>query len=450
MSEACPPQDMAEKPQQEELNGTCQHNEENTLAEPALSSQQGRREGGRGGSTPTVPPTTQRRISDLKDGESLPGEGGEPVDPIPDEEQQQEDTALSPSPPNTEENETTGVDVAPAGKESAETDVSSAENKEEINHCETDHGGCGDRLKEKTEEPLETNEEESENGDKEATEVTCPKESNEGDDDPVDKPFPETKPERGTLKYLIAVGVVVLVAILVQHLLQHQPPPQREDVRPVDVFLKQMETVKTRFPRQRPELWNRNKIHLKRHLQTSRPTEPVSLILTAGRRAERTLHCLAQSLASAFSAAVNASVLHIDGTGSAGRDSDHVKLDIDRKLQGAFEGNQPVAVIHRFEELPPSSTLIFYRYCDHENAAYKNIFLIFTVLLEEEDEIPGTKSLSAVEEMVDDHLQKKFLSQSRPVSFDRMDIDKYGGLWSRISHLILPVAAEERMELHGC
>lgn len=36
-----------------------------------------------------------------------------------------------------------------------------------------------------------------ENGDEEATEVTSPKESNEGDDDPVDKPFPETKPERG-------------------------------------------------------------------------------------------------------------------------------------------------------------------------------------------------------------------------------------------------------------
>lgn len=91
-------------------------------------------------------------LTDLKDGESLLGEGGEPVDPIPDEEQQPEgtfepkhnrsrsstetcvllqkctyqspcsfylnysDTASSPSPANTEENETTGVDVAPAGK----------------------------------------------------------------------------------------------------------------------------------------------------------------------------------------------------------------------------------------------------------------------------------------------------------------------------------------------
>uniref|UniRef100_A0AAQ5ZWR7 Torsin-1A-interacting protein 1/2 AAA+ activator domain-containing protein n=1 Tax=Amphiprion ocellaris TaxID=80972 RepID=A0AAQ5ZWR7_AMPOC len=254
----------------------------------------------------------------------------------------------------------------------------------------------------------------------------------------------------GIRRYLAAVCIMVFVAILVQHLFQPESPPQKSDVRQIDIFLKQMEEVKTRFPNQRAELWNRARIHLQRHLLTAQPTEPVSLILTAGLRAERTLHCLAQGLASAFSSALNASVLHIDGASKASEDSDQVKLDIDSKLQGAFEGDKPVAVIHRFEELPPGSTLIFYRYCDHENAAYKKTFLIFTVLLGEEEEIPAKIRLSAVEEMVDDHLQKKFLTHGHPVSFDRMDLDKYGGLWSRISHLILPVAAEERIEHEGC
>uniref|UniRef100_A0A3P8UBB6 Torsin-1A-interacting protein 1/2 AAA+ activator domain-containing protein n=1 Tax=Amphiprion percula TaxID=161767 RepID=A0A3P8UBB6_AMPPE len=254
----------------------------------------------------------------------------------------------------------------------------------------------------------------------------------------------------GIRRYLAAVCIMVFVAILVQHLFQPESPPQKSDVRQIDIFLKQMEEVKTGFPNQRAELWNRARIHLQRHLLTAQPTEPVSLILTAGLRAERTLHCLAQGLASAFSSALNASVLHIDGASKASEDSDQVKLDIDSKLQGAFEGDKPVAVIHRFEELPPGSTLIFYRYCDHENAAYKKTFLIFTVLLGEEEEIPAKIRLSAVEEMVDDHLQKKFLTHGHPVSFDRMDLDKYGGLWSRISHLILPVAAEERIEHEGC
>lgn len=254
----------------------------------------------------------------------------------------------------------------------------------------------------------------------------------------------------GSGKYLIAVAVVVIVAILVQQLLKPETPPQKDDVRQIDIFLRQMDKLKTQFPNQRAELWSRSKIHLLRHLQTAQPTEPVSLILTAGVRAERTMQCLAQGLASAFSSTLNASVLQIDGASIANQDSDQVKLDIDSKLQGAFEGDKPVAVIHRFEELPPGSTLIFYRYCDHENAAYKKTCLIFTVLLEEEEEIPAKSHLSTVEEMVDDHLQKKFLSDSHPVSFDKMDLDKYGGLWSRISHLILPVTAEKIIELEGC
>ncbi|XP_034566661.1 torsin-1A-interacting protein 2-like [Notolabrus celidotus] len=252
----------------------------------------------------------------------------------------------------------------------------------------------------------------------------------------------------GNRLYLMAVFCLVL-AFLINQLLP-ATPPQKNDEQQVDIFLRHMEKIMTQFPNQRLELWKRSKIHLLKHLQTAQPTEPVSLILTAGLRGERTLHCLAQGMASAFSSALNASVLHIDGASKASQDSDQVKLDIDTYLQGAFEGDKPVAIIHRFEELPPSSTLIFYRYCDHENAAYKKTFLIFTVLLGEEEEIPATSRLSAVEEMVDDHLQKKFLSDGHPVSYDRMDLDKYGGLWSRISHLILPVAAEDKIEHNGC
>lgn len=248
----------------------------------------------------------------------------------------------------------------------------------------------------------------------------------------------------------MGVLVAIVFAILAHQLLQAETPPQKDDVRQIDIFLRRLETLKSQFPNQRPEVWSRSKIHLLKHLQMAQPTEPVSLILTAGVTAERTMSCLAHGLASTFSSALKASVLHIDGASKTHQDSDQVKLDIDGELQAAFEGDKPVAVIHRFEELPAASTLIFYRYCDHENAAYKKTFLIFTVLLSDEEEIPAKSRLSMVEEMVDDHLQKKFLTNSHPISFDRMDRDKYSGLWSRISHLILPVTAESRTEREGC
>jgi len=216
-------------------------------------------------------------------------------------------------------------------------------------------------------------------------------------------------------------------------------------------FLAKLSALQSLFPSQRPELWKRSRMHLQRHLKTTQPMEPVSLILAAGRGAERTLYCLARSLALAFAAAHNVSnVLVIDGAAMDGRDSDQVKMDIDRKLSGAFGGGkQPAAVIHRLEELPPGSTLIFYRYCDHENAAFKRVFLAFTVLLPREH-LESQHSLKAVEEIVQDYIADRFVGSSSQQAFNQMDTDKLSGLWSRISHLILPVVAESQVELGGC
>lgn len=217
----------------------------------------------------------------------------------------------------------------------------------------------------------------------------------------------------------------------------------------LEAFADQLTLLQAQFPNQRPELWKRSRIHLEKHLKTAQPTEPVSLILTAGLGAERTLRCLAQGLAASFSSALNASVLYIDGAGTAGKDSDQVKLDIDTQLRAAFEGDKPAAVIRRLEELPPGSTLIFYRYCDHENAAYKRAFLLFTVVLPQE-EVGDEQSLKEVEERVQDYLREKLVDSNNRVGFNEMDGDKFGGLWSRISHLVLPVVWEKEVEQKGC
>lgn len=260
---------------------------------------------------------------------------------------------------------------------------------------------------------------------------------------------------KGFLWYLCHLSLLVLVSCGGFLAYKNIPVLQRTGVgpgRPLQsadsgMFIGRLSLLEAQFPSQRPDLWKRSKIHLQRHLETAQPTEPVSLILTSGHGAERTLRCLANGLASAFSSALNASVLHIDAASKASQDSDEVKLDIDRQLRAAFEGDKPVAVIHRFEELPPGSTIIFYRYCDHENAAYKRAFLLFTVLLPQ-DEVEGQKNLKEVEEMVQDYVKERLVGDE--TAFNKMDTDKYGGLWSRISHLILPVTSEKEVEHRGC
>ncbi|XP_066547895.1 torsin-1A-interacting protein 2 isoform X1 [Amia ocellicauda] len=226
-------------------------------------------------------------------------------------------------------------------------------------------------------------------------------------------------------------------------------PPETEENLSLQVLRKHLTEMESSFPGQRKEVWRRSKILLEKHLQSAQPTEPVSMILTAGRGAEMTLHCLANRLATAYSSALNSSVLHVNGLSKTSQDSDQVKLDIDKVLKRAFEGDKRAAVIHRFEELPPASTLIFYKYCDHENAAYKEVSLIFTVLLQE-DELSSVLGLGEVEEKVRDHIEDKFLTSAQPATFNQMDPDKWSGLWSRISHLILPVTAVKSHEELGC
>ncbi|XP_020503241.2 torsin-1A-interacting protein 2 [Labrus bergylta] len=267
----------------------------------------------------------------------------------------------------------------------------------------------------------------------------------------------ESESSRGFMWYFWCLVLLVLLSSAVflaykSHMVHRNTACEGESparvVKP-EMFADQLSLLETQFPSQQAEVWKRIKIHLEKHLQSAQPTEPVSLILTAGLRAERSLHCLAQGLASSYSSALNTSVLHIDGVSKASQDSDEVKLDIDKELLAAFEGDKPVAVIHRFEELPPGSTLIFYRYCDHENAAYKRVFLLFTVLLPQ-DEVGADVSLRDLEEMVHDFVKKRLVGSSSPTDFNEMDNDKFSGLWSRISHLVLPVVSEKVVEQKGC
>ncbi|XP_063057070.1 torsin-1A-interacting protein 2 isoform X2 [Engraulis encrasicolus] len=252
---------------------------------------------------------------------------------------------------------------------------------------------------------------------------------------------------------LLAVGVLAYQRMpwssLYQRLRHRSTPSSPVQEATVSTFSGHMRALQQHFPSQREELWRRTQIHLQRHLGAAQPSEPVSFILAGGRGAEATLGCLARRLASAFSTALNGSALELDGSRMAGMDSDQVKLELDTKLKEAFEGDKPAAVIHRLEELPPSSSLIFYRYCDHENAAYKHPLLAFTVLLPL-DTVGPDVSLPQVEELVHGHIHQKFLIPDQRDTFDKMDVDKLSGLWSRISHLILPVEAEEHVEKGGC
>lgn len=125
---------------------------------------------------------------------------------------------------------------------------------------------------------------------------------------------------------LFGLGVIVAVLAVLAAFYWPRPvvEPEKPNLDRVEVFYKEMARVEQSFHSQRTELWRRSRIHLQRHLKSAKPSEPVSLILVGGRKAERTLACLARALAEAFSKASNGSVLQLDGISMANMDHDQV------------------------------------------------------------------------------------------------------------------------------
>ncbi|XP_078417675.1 uncharacterized protein LOC144692552 [Cetorhinus maximus] len=259
--------------------------------------------------------------------------------------------------------------------------------------------------------------------------------------------FEQDKNGQRSITYLLWVGVLLVPIACIIYFQNHQESDVVEKV--LNIFLQNFGKVQKSFPNQEGQLWKRSRIMLQKHINVTVHSEPSILMFAAAWDAEKTMRCLTGRIAEAYASAYNSRIMEVDGSSKMFLNSDKVKLELDNQLSAGFGEGRKSAVIHHFQDLPPPSTLLFYKYCDHENAAFKDVSLLITVLIDEEKLDPDL-NFSFLEETVYDFLVMKFSISGKTGQYNILDTDKFSGLWSRIAHVILPVRPEKEIEENGC
>ncbi|XP_004913766.1 torsin-1A-interacting protein 1 isoform X13 [Xenopus tropicalis] len=245
------------------------------------------------------------------------------------------------------------------------------------------------------------------------------------------------------IKNIFLIVTLAVAVFLAAQYSQYGASRSRNNSNVLQQFQNHFNALKSSYASQSEDLWKRSRRSLELHLNKSEAnTQPAIILLTAARDGKNILQCLSNQLARVYSASRNNSYMVISGANKTFHNSESAKLAIDNILTAGFQDTSSAAVLHQIESLHPGALLILYKYCDHENAAFKNVALVLTVLLED-SELEPQLSLTEIEEKVRDFINEKMVSSKNAESHSEMDVDKLSGVWSRISHTVLPVYPED-------
>ena len=156
----------------------------------------------------------------------------------------------------------------------------------------------------------------------------------------------------------------------------------RTNADQAETFSKGLNLLRAALPEQNDRVWDILRTRGRAHLNNSPPLRPLVFLFAAPADGHDVASCLAIKLAGLIDPpSINKQLLIINGSKYKSWKGNKAKLELDQLLKNFFLNGLKVAIIENLEVLPPTSPLLFYSYCDDENAPFKAVSIIFTVHL---------------------------------------------------------------------
>ena len=241
-------------------------------------------------------------------------------------------------------------------------------------------------------------------------------------------------------RYAVYVFVLAVFVAIAAIFFSPPEPVMEPDFNFVKIFEKGLGKLQLTFTNQSDRFWKILKNRGLAHLRKKLPPQPLVILLAAPPPAHDIVDCFAKELAKLLDPKHKSSLARIDGESEKTNPGDQAKKTMDNLLITKFMNGHRVAVVHHLELLPAQSPLLFYSYCDNENAPHKNVAYIFTVHLptEPDSSLPTNEAEGMVE---------KYLSDIVWSSYDQ---DAVGALLSRITDTVVLMKKESGVEMSRC
>ena len=183
---------------------------------------------------------------------------------------------------------------------------------------------------------------------------------------------------------ICSASLLILVAAMVFARSQLSTTSYTDHGKGFESKLRSLQSVLTN---QTDRFWKILKNRGLAHIRRQNPQRPLVLLLASPPPAHDVVNCLAEKLAEALDPEHKRNLVQVDGIKVKGHPGEKVKKSMDDLLKGKFQHGHRAAIIQHLELLPPPSPLLFYSYCNDQNAPHKHVAIIFTVHLPSEPDL---------------------------------------------------------------